>query len=74
MKTITSRQIGTIEERTLGFKEDWDRSLYKTMLYKRLDTLVAQGVYESEEIDSILDNLFKEHQKLLWAWGLEQDI
>lgn len=44
------------------------------MLYKRLDTLVAQGVYESEEIDDILDNLFKERQKLLWAWGLEQNV
>ena len=69
MKTKDS-YLGTLEEREEAYKKLKRKHPQIPMQEGRLDDLYQRGIYESEEIDSILDRLHPMYEDLKWQVGL----
>ena len=69
----TGEFLGTVEDRIKAYKKDKDSNINIQMWEARLDELRNQGIYESKEIDSILDKLHPMYEKLKYGWGLENE-
>lgn len=65
------KHLGTEAERVLAYLEDYEKSLERKMIVSRLDFLVKEkNIVESEEIDGLLDRLFKVQENLKFSWGV----
>lgn len=72
LEPLEGRYLGTKEERQKAKDNDRKRSIKIEMLENRLSELHKNNVMDGEEIDNLLEDLYKEISSLDFGWGLEE--
>lgn len=71
MGATKKNYLGTENDRIQAYYKDRSSNLRITLLESRLSELHRQGITDSAEIDSILEDIAVLQSNLRYGWGLE---